>query len=336
VNESWEGRAGEIRAVGKSRHFGASPVISVLLPTFRRLDALERTLSALEEQTQSQEDYEVIVVDDGSRDGTEAFLQNFAASTGLLFTYLVLKENGGPARARNFGLSRCRAAVVLIIGDDIEPAPNLVAIHFRFHEQHRDIGYALLGHVSFPEELEPSVFMSWLEQGGRKYFFNYQDLVPGQEAGPLFFYTCNVSVKKALLDRTGWFDESFPYASHEDLELGYRLAAKGMKMIYEPGAVGNHFHMLTIQGIARRIYLMGYSAELFWQKVQDRGGKTRQRLRNLISRAAATPPGVALWRHLAEKRFDEKKEYQVQWHTLLALSFFIGLSDCKRGKAPRV
>ena len=338
MSEVWDQRAGDIKIDGKSHGFAihSEPQISVMLPTFRRLDTLQRTLSALVNQALPHADYEVVVVDDGSRDGTETFLHRFAESTNLQFNYLVLKDNGGPARARNFGLSRCRAEVVLIIGDDIEPASDLVTAHLGSHEQNPDRGHAVLGHVSFPEELEPSAFMRWLEQGGRKYFFNFQDLVPGQEAGPLFFYTCNVSVKKALLDSTGWFDESFPYASHEDLELGYRLAAQGMKLIYEPHAVGSHFHMLTIQGITRRIYLMGYSAELFWQKVQARGGTTRQTLRNMISQAVSTPPGISLWKSLAQKEFDESKQYQMQWHILLALSFFIGLSDSKSGKDPRV
>lgn len=331
-------RTEELSMSGTSRAFGflPKPMISVMLPTYRRREALTRTLEALEDQTLPPAEFEVVVVDDGSRDGTESFLLTFAESTGLNFTYLVLKENGGPARARNFGLNHCRGDVVLIIGDDIEPAPDLVTTHLHSHVQNPKMGHAVLGHVSFPQELQPSAFMQWLETGGSKYFFNYKDLVPGQEAGPLFFYTCNVSVKKALLDQSGWFDESFPYASHEDLELGYRLAAQGMKMTYEPLAAGSHFHELTILGVTRRIYLMGYSAELFWQKVGDRGGRLRQTLRNMISRTASTAPVVALWRKLAQKRFDENKQYRKQWHALLALSFFIGLSDSKHGKAPRV
>ena len=338
MQEKWDDRDAEISALGKSTGFNLyqDPQISVMLPTYKRLDSLKRTLSALENQSISKTECEVVVVDDGSQDGTEAFLRSFAESTGLPYIYLVLAKNGGPARARNFGLSRCRAGVVLIIGDDIEPETDLVAVHLRSHDQNPDFSHAVLGHVRFPSELNPSTFMQWLEDGGRKYFFNYQDLDPGQEAGPLFFYTCNVSVKKRLLDRAGWFDESFPFASHEDLELGYRLTAEGMKMIYEPRAAGRHFHMLSIQGVARRIYLMGYSAELFWQKVGDRGGIARQTLRELISRIASTSPGVALWRRLAAKHFTEHRQYTAQWHTLLFLSFFIGLSDSKRGKAPRV
>jgi glycosyltransferase involved in cell wall biosynthesis len=312
------------------------PTISVMLPTYKRPEALERTLAALEKQSLEPDCYEIIVVDDGSADQTEMLVDEFARQTHIRFSYIVLKDNGGPARARNFGLAACRAGVVLIIGDDIEPDRCLVEKHLDSHRQHPEDSHALLGHVSFPEEMQPTGFMHWLATGGRKYFFNYQDLVPGQPAGPLYFYTCNVSVKMALLDKSGWFDESFPYASHEDLELGFRLAEQDMQMIYEPAALGYHWHMLSVQGIARRVYLMGYSALMFWEKVEDKGGLIRQKMRRLISWVAATRPFVALWERLGSKSYIEDRKYLISWHLLLFLSFFIGLSDGQKGGKPRV
>lgn len=307
-----------------------------MLPTYERVDALKRTLAALEKQTLSCEEYEIIVVDDGSRDGTKSALQHFANQTDSRVSYIILAENGGPARARNFGLACSRGEITLIIGDDIEPDRQLLGRHMQFHRQYPDNSHALLGYVTFPEGLKPSSFMQWLENGGRKYFFDYHGLTPGQQAGHLHFYTCNVSVKMALLEKSGWFDESFPYASHEDLELGYRLEGQGMHMIYDPKAVGYHWHMLSIEGITRRIYFMGYSADLFWQKVEASGGVIRQLIRNIIIWLASTPPAVAMWRRLKAKEFCETRQYSLQWHTLLFLCFFIGLSDAKRKKTPRL
>ncbi len=331
-------RSQEIKATGTSDTFDGSvpPKISVMLPTYKRPEALERTLAAMEKQSLEPACYEIIVVDDGSADHTEMVLAKFAEQTCNRFRYIVLKDNGGPARARNFGLAACRAEVVLIIGDDIEPDRFLVENHLNSHLQQPDDSHALLGYVSFPEEMEPTGFMQWLAAGGRKYFFNYQDLAPGQPAGPLYFYTCNVSVKMALLERSGWFDESFPYASHEDLELGHRLAEQKMQMIYQPSARGYHWHMLSVKGIARRVYLMGYSAVMFWEKVEDKGGMTKQILRRLITWGAATRPFVALWDWLGSKLYVEDRTYPVSWHLLLFLSFFIGLGDGQKGVTPRV
>lgn len=331
-------RRQEIKASGQSRNFGlpATPELSVLLPTCNREEALQRTFLALEKQSVEVGLFEIIVVDDGSSDGTVEVLNRFAETTDSRFSYAILKENGGPARARNIGLSICRGCVILIIGDDIEPEVSLLEKHLLYHRQKPGEEYALLGYVSFPDALQPNAFMRWLEKDGRKYFFNYADLSPNQQAGPIFFYTCNVSVKASLLDRSGWFDESFPFASHEDLELGYRLADKGMQLVYDPSARGSHWHMLSVRGIARRVYLMGYSAVLFWQKVDEKGGWLKKVVRRMLAWFSTTPPVIGLWSRLHRKQYQEEKSYPVQWHILLFLSFFIGLSDSLKKESLRL
>ncbi|MCI5221091.1 MAG: glycosyltransferase family 2 protein [Candidatus Electrothrix sp. AR4] len=331
-------RSGEIKTIGQSGGFDGSvlPELSVMLPTYNRSDALLRTLRALEEQTTETASYEIIVVDDGSMDNTPDLLLRFSERTGARFAYAVLKKNGGPARARNVGLSMVRSRAVLILGDDIEPAANLVEKHLTYHREYSDDRDALLGYVSFPKGLHPDGFMRWLEQDGRKYFFNYAELYSGEEAGPLFFYTCNVSVKMSLLEKSGWFDESFPYASHEDLELGYRLADQGMRLIYDSTAEGFHWHMLTVQGITRRVYLMGYSAMLFWSKVRQADGMVKRAARRILSLFCSAPWGVFFWNQLRNRRYPDTEASPVQWQLLLFFSFFIGLADAYRNREIRL
>ncbi len=328
----------DIRYSGFSSTFKQEnqPVFSVLLPTYKRVDALERTLQALADQNVAHEDYEIIVIDDGSLDDTETFLERFSKKTQNRFYFASLAENGGPARARNAGLRFCNGGVILIIGDDVVPEATLLKEHLAFHDIHPDEKYAQLGHVYFPEALDPNAFMRWLESGGRNYFFNYADLTPGERVSPLFFYTCNVSVKASLLKKSGWFDESFRYASHEDLELGYRLADQGMRLIYNDKARGAHWHMLSVQGISRRVYLMGYSAALFWQKVEDEGSWLRKAARHLFAYVSTAPPGIWLWDWLRRKDYEDRKNYPAHWHVLLLLSFFIGLSDSLNKRPIRV
>ena len=322
-------------AVLTSGIFSASavPELSVMLPTCNRADALRRTLSALERQTADKVCYEIIVADDGSADSTPDVLRQFADTTSCLFRCVLLRRNGGPAKARNAALSFVRGSTVLIIGDDIEPTSALIERHLQFHRQRPDEREALLGHAAFPEELPPTPFMRWLEQGGRRYFFNYAALRAGQEAGPMFFYTCNVSVKMSLLKKSGWFDESFPYASHEDLELGCRLAAQGMRLFYDPAAAGWHWHPLTAQGIARRIYLMGFSAKLFWSKTRQQDSLGRQAARRMLAQFCAAPWCVLLWNRLRQQGGGN---HPAQWHALLFLSFFIGLADASSGRPVRL
>ncbi|WP_417909677.1 glycosyltransferase family 2 protein [Candidatus Electronema sp. PJ] len=327
----------QLKARGTSRSFAAAaPELSVLLPTYNRAAALQRTLAALEAQTAAASCYEIIVVDDGSSDNTVQLLQHFAEKTTAPLCWVSLAKNSGPARARNAGLALVRGKAVLILGDDIEPAALLLQKHLQFHQERPDERDALLGYVSFPEELPPSLFMRWLEQAGRRYFFNYAALQAGQEAGPMFFYTCNVSVKRALLDKSGWFDESFPYASHEDLELGCRLAQQGMRLLYDPSAQGFHWHLLTVQGIAKRIYLMGYSAKLFWHKVPPQESLSKQAIRRVLTLLCATPLAVQLWNWLRNREYAPNKTASVAWHLLLFLSFFLGLADACAQRSIRV
>lgn len=331
-------RDDEIGVAGQSERFAffSHPEISILLPTYNRSEALARTLTALHHQSSSPDLYEIVIVDDGSSDNTLEVINECVAENRNSINYLGLKENGGPARARNIGLSKCRGKVVLIMGDDIEPERDFVARHLAFHHDNPDDEYAMLGYVSFPPQMQTNSFMRWLETRGRRYFFNYQELQPDLEAGPLFFYTCNVSVKAALLAKSGWFDESFLFASHEDLELGYRLSEHGMRLVYEPSARGYHWHLLTVRGIARRVYLMGYSADLFWKKVKVRGGILKRAARCILARVSSTTPFLSAWERLCERKYADDREYPMQWHLLLFLSFFIGLADSGRGLEPRL
>ena len=84
-------------------------ILSVVIPTYRRWDRLQLTLAALEDQSMSKKDFEVIVSDDGSGDGTVEQLHAYAAKTSLNIV-VVTGPNGGPATARNRGIAKAQAA----------------------------------------------------------------------------------------------------------------------------------------------------------------------------------------------------------------------------------
>lgn len=322
-------RAHEIKTYGETKEFNSALglELSVLIPTYNRAETLRQTLTALQKQDIDPSLYEIIVIDDGSSDDTESVLQAAISEMDRRVAFAVLKKNGGPARARNVGLAFCRGRIILNLGDDIEPDLSLLQKHYRFHLENEDEGAALLGFVSFPAALQKNAFMKWLESDGQKYFFHYSALEPGQVTDPIFFYTCNVSLKASLLEKSGWFDESFPFASHEDLELGYRLADKGMELVYDPSAIGHHWHELTIEGIAKRVYLMGRSAVIFWQKTGKSGSVLRRTIRRLLAALCSCSPGIYIWNRLRAKKYVETVTYPGQWHVLLFLGFFIGLAD---------
>lgn len=324
----------EIRAEGRSAAWDAAsrPFVSVVLPTFRRTDTLGKVLGALAEQDASAlARAEVVVCDDGSGDATETVLREAAGSARYPLAWVSLARNGGPARARNEALRRARGAVVLLIGDDIVPGAGFLDRHVRWHERHPEPGAALLGLTTWPPELASDPFLRWLEHGGRRYFFNYRDLPEDRPASAMHFYTCNVSFKRALLDRAGPFDEDFPFASHEDLELGWRLERAGMRLWFDRGALAHHWHRLDFPGTFRRVYRMGHSSVRFWSKVPDTSPAWRRALRPLLA-------GVCGLRFVRRRvRADLERVIgdggsSEQWLRLLHFAYWCGAADARRGR----
>ncbi len=216
-----------------------APRVSVVIPTYRRHEALARTLQALEHQTVRAGHFEVIVVDDAEDDDTAAVA---AAIGGRPFSVRQLHRRArGVSAARNAGAAAARAPLLLFLGDDILAAPTLLAEHLAWHEG-REVPVGVLGHVRWARELRTTSFMRWLEHGVQ---FDYPSIA-GPEASWAHFYTANVSVPRALLEQVGGFDEErFPFL-YEDLDAGRRLADVGMRLLYNRHAVGEHLHPTTI------------------------------------------------------------------------------------------
>ena len=310
---------------------GVELPLSVVLPTYNRKETLEVLLPLLEHQSFTLDQFEVIVSDDGSTDGTQEFLSQYAKNTANKIKIVLAEKNGGPAKARNSALQVASGEVIVIIGDDIEIDHNFVQQHFDWHCQHSNEGDAVLGFVTWPEAIKPSNFMRWLNSGGRHFFFRYADFRSGHPIDCQNFYTCNISIKRSLLFQTTLFDESFPYASHEDLELGERLRLKGMNLYFEKSICGYHHHFLHIEGIAKRVYLMGYSAKIFWEKVPDRSSFSKKILRKMIVRLFYLPGIWSLLKKLLSLPRNADSYTPLRWKMILILSYWLGLSDAERG-----
>jgi len=209
--------------------------MSVVIPTYNRMDILKMTLDALAAQTSiGRDEYEVVVVDDGSTDGTVDFLKGYRPA--IEFTALFM-SHGGPARARNAGVDRAVGEYVVFIGDDTIPAGDFLARHFDAHRAHPHD--AVVGFTTWDPRCGVTPFMRFLETSGLQ--FSYGGLVDGQEIDYNRFYTSNVSLHRDifLVER---FDDRFPYAAFEDIEYGYRLMKRGIRSYYAAGAQCRHFH----------------------------------------------------------------------------------------------
>ena len=302
--------------------------LSVLIPTRDRCESLARTLDVYRDQLAALPGpFEVMVVDDGSADGTPDLLASYDPRGAFELVHRRHPAGRGPAAARNTGLDALRGHLVLITGDDIVPAPGMVDRHLAWHRRYPEVGTALLGRVTWPDAWQDRPFLGWLERGGRGFYFNFRDLAGQARVSGEYFYTCNVSLKRALMDAAGRFDESFPFASHEDLEYGLRLQAAGMELAYDPEVLAYHWHELTLRGTVQRIYRMGYSAPLYWSKAGTRPGRTAARLRRVLARTARLPGIDALLLAACRRAGEEYAERPLRWKTLLHMAYWRGFGD---------
>src|SRR5687767_5146249 len=230
---------------------------SVVIPTYRRLPMLLRVLDALQKQVEAPE-FETIVIDDGSNDDTARVI---GARSDVTFRSQV---NSGPGRARNHGVSMARGRYVVFIGDDTVPDPRFLAEHARVHEDSKDNPFvACLGYTGWPNEDRVTAFMDYINDYGLQFGYKlirHGDIVPFN-----FFYTSNISIDRRLLLEER-FDTEFPAAAWEDIELAYRLDARGLKIRYNAQAVTRHFHQMSVDSFARRQYTVGKSGAIFFQK----------------------------------------------------------------------
>ncbi|MDQ2908058.1 MAG: glycosyltransferase family 2 protein [Candidatus Eremiobacteraeota bacterium] len=195
---------------------------TIQLCTYNRAHLLGRVLDACFEQTVPRDCYEVVLVDDGSADDTPQVIAAAQARAACLFT-VVVQSNAGLARARNAGIARARGERIIFIDDDVLPVPSFVAAHLASHR--RAPRAIVRGAVINSESFERLPTPTWS-------LANYSGN---------FFWTSNVSVPLATLRSVGNFSEAFREYGWEDIELGLRLRAAGVRAVFNRYALAFHY-----------------------------------------------------------------------------------------------
>ena len=221
------------------------PEISIVIPTYNRRASLAKVLDALALQTLAPERFEVVVVSDGSSDGTNEFLAALAlpsesgqrtADSGPrspLRISTLIQENQGVAVARNHGIQAAQADLILFLDDDVIPSPQLVAEHLAYPD--RDA--IVLGPMLTPRDTRLAPWVLWEQRMLEK---QYRDMLAGRwQPTARQFYTGNTSLYKRYLEQAGGFDPTFRRA--EDVELAYRLKDQGCRFEFNPRAEAYHY-----------------------------------------------------------------------------------------------
>jgi GT2 family glycosyltransferase len=228
--------------------------ISILIPTRNRRDRLLATLDALDQQRLDGAQAELVVVDNGSLDGTLDVLKERRGKLPLMGMEEVRE---GASFARNRALPLMRGRVVLLLADDLVPEDDgLIAGHLALHREHPEPDYGVLGQVRWAEPVDP--FMRWLETAG--FQFSFDNIKSGPVDPAACLSSSHASFKTQTLRDEGGFDaERFPSVM-ADTELGIRLARRGFHLEYQPDLMVRHHHPYTLRSFARRMRLRGGAA----------------------------------------------------------------------------
>lgn len=263
-----------------------APRISVVVPTYNRLDTLRHVIPSLLAQDLRRGEFEVLVADSNSTDGTREFLAAVSAE------HPNVRHLPGPytgrAMARNAGIAAAQGRIVLFTDADIIASSDLLSRHLAHHESEGP-PKAVVG-----MEVQVDSFEAYLTKKSHRGLRAPLHGTKPKKLSWLYFLTGNASAPKAELDRVGRFDEDFTGYGHEDLELGYRLQHGGVPIVYEPGAVNYHWHPVPWDEQQQKFELAGRSTVRFHRKhnafdVQLRLGMTpvSLALHDLVDKNAA-------------------------------------------------
>jgi len=212
-------------------------MISIIIPAYNAAQTLPACLAALQSQTQPPG--EIIVVDDGSQDQTAQVARAYGAQ-------LLEQPHQGPAAARNLGIRQARGDIVLLTDADCEPVPTWVAEMMRPFADPRVVGVKGSYRTHQQERVARLAQCEFEERYDRL----------EQLATIDFIDTYAAAFRIAVLRERGGFDPAFPH--NEDVELSYRLARAGYRLMFNRQAVVYHRHPSTWRAYLRRKIKRGY------------------------------------------------------------------------------
>ena len=203
--------------------------VSIVIPTYNRKPILLKCLRALENQKLNNNvgNYEIIVVDDGSTDGTPSWINNNKEE--IPHVVLFEQEHGGPALGRNLGVIKSKYEIIIFIDSDLIVLDDFIIRHVD----------ALL---SFWSKKNKKCFTYGSVINTSNFENPQSEKYKILDTSFAYFATGNVAIAKDLLLDVGLFDTSFSLYGWEDLELGERLKRIGTELIKCPKAVGFHWH----------------------------------------------------------------------------------------------
>ena len=224
---------------------------------------MRNTIKSLDYQTYPKKNYEIIVIDDGSTDDTLITVKEMQKNVKNLFYYS--QGHMGYALARNFGIQKTKGSIIAFIDDDCIAYNDWLERIANSYKNHKD-AFAIGGKTE--SLLSDNIYGSF-----REYFADFEV----KESIKLFSIlrnnklnkncivnlpTMNLSLKKEIFAKIGYFNPKYQFFPYEDNELTWRLFKNGYSILYDPLIKIKHFHAATLKGFIRKSFGDGITVSL--------------------------------------------------------------------------
>ena len=229
------------------------PTVSVMFPTYNRMNSLILALRSAAQLNYPQDKYEVIVIDDGSSDGTQEAVRAIQEECGSKILYFRQRRKGITA-ARNLGLSKASGEYLIFTDDDCIFEKEWLWKMLRYFDSTQ------IGAVGGPDQCPPNASFlaqcvdytttSFIGTGGvrRK---------TGLIVAKYYPRGCNMMVPKHIVKQVGGFDPTLQ--AGEEIELGYRIRTAGYRLVYAAEALVWHQRRDKIFGFMKQMFTRGYT-----------------------------------------------------------------------------
>jgi glycosyltransferase involved in cell wall biosynthesis len=243
------------------------PKVSVVVPAYNAQSTIAECIDSLLKLEYPKDAVEFIFVDDGSSDSTRDIIARYPK------VKLLKQSHGGPAQARNLGWRSSNGEVIVFTDSDCIVPQDWVRSIVKELDNVDVVGGSLKPAFkgSAPERFEQM----------------RRDRLYGNKRGfASHLPSCNLAIKRSVLEEAGGFDEDYKYASAEDYDLCRRIRDTGHKILYEPLISIVHKHVTAERDLLRKAHTHGREIMLFREKMKSPLLKESAKL---LAKAAVLP-----------------------------------------------
>jgi glycosyltransferase involved in cell wall biosynthesis len=222
------------------------PNVTVVVPVLNGMPTFAELLSRLDAQTYPREHWDLIIVDNGSTDGSREVAEEFAAARE--WARVICAERRGPSAARNAGVEASSGAIIAFIDSDCLPAATWLSELVGAFEDRTVWAAGGLLKSAAPTTLTEAF-------SAQQAILNQEDFFKERPYKPPFLLTANFAVRRAVFRRVGMFDETLRVG--EDADFCWRILEAEGKLALVRSALAAHRHRSTLKSFARQMFLYG-------------------------------------------------------------------------------